>query len=212
MKGLKYVLSIVLIMFFALPSQAQMMGNQDSTYDRTNRSRYGNTMHHNMMGNNQNYGMRRGHMMGHNNQNGWMMNQNSPIKKYIIMINRLPNMKSPLNLTEEQSMQLKNLQTDFTKKRIDIQANISKQKLDLENLLSSGASSSELRSEMQKIADMKINMNIAAYEIAQEMKALLNEDQKQNLDNMFMDQGYMGNGIMQNNMMYRDDDDYDDNN
>lgn len=212
MKRLTLIFSFFLIGILVLPINAQMMKhNQDSTSAEMNQS---GMMSGGMMGGNQNQsGMmmnRQGGMMGNMMQGGMMggmqgmgmMNQNMPIKKYMMMINKLPNMGQALSLTDEQTKQLMSMQTDFLKKKIDYQAAIDKKKIDMKNLLDNDASSSEVRSTMQEIANSKIDMHVNAYETANKMKNMLNAQQKQTLKNWMMNSGgMMGGGMMQNGMM-----------
>lgn len=213
MKRLTLIFSFLLIGILVLPINAQMMQhNQDSTSSGMNQS--GMMSGSGMMGGNQNQsGMmmnRQGGMMGNMMQGGMMggmqgmgmMNQNMPIKKYMMMINKLPSMGQALSLTDEQTKQLMSMQTDFMKKKIDYQAAIDKKKIDIKNILDKGASSSEVRSAMQEIANSKIDMHVNAYETANKMKNVLNAQQKQTLKNWMMNSGgMMGSGMMKNGMM-----------
>ncbi len=153
---------------------------------------------HKMMKNMMRGGMMQGGMM----QGGMgMMNQNMPMQKYMMMIQKLPMMTQALSLTESQAKQLLAMRTDFMKKKIDYQAAIDKKKIDLENMLENDASSSELKTAMESIADSKIDMNISAYETSKKMKGALTDQQKQTLKNIWMNQGMMGGGMMNNSQM-----------
>lgn len=215
MKRLTLIFSFFLIGILVLPINAQMMKhNQDSTSSGMNQSgmmsgsgmmggqgmmqpMMRNMMQRGMMGN-----MMQGGMMG-GMQGMCMMNQNMPIKKYMMMINKLPNMGQALSLTDEQTKQLMSMQTDFMKKKIDYQAAIDKKKIDMKNILDNDASSSEVRSAMQEIANIKIDMHVNAYETANKMKHVLNTQQKQTLKNWMMNSGGMmqGSGMQQGGVM-----------
>jgi hypothetical protein len=165
-----------------------------------------------MQGNKKNNKQGKQQMMGGNMmQSGMgMMNQNMPIKKYMMLINKLPGMSAALSLTDSQTKLLKKMKTDFMKSKIDHQSAIAKKKIDVETLLDDNASSSEIRRAMEEIANSKIDMHIAAYETANKMKSVLNAEQKESLKNNMMNQGMMqggmmGNGgMMQNGMMNGD--------
>ena len=141
-------------------------------------------------------------MMGQQNcpHCGQMMNQDMPMKKYMMMVNHLPMMQEQLSLEQNQTEQLIDLQTEFKKQQIDYQAELMKKKMQLKNLLNEDASADEVKSRMQECSQTKINMKIAAYETAREMKAVLNKDQMEKLENnMMMHGGMQGQrGMMQN--------------
>jgi len=196
MKQLKILLTIILSLGFFIPMNAQMMHQKKDTTKTGSRQ----MMRRGMMGGN----MMQGGMMQNMMRDG-MMNQNMPMQKYMMMIKKLPMMGQALSLTESQTKQLAEMKTDFMKKKIDYRASIDKKKIDLENLLDSDASSSEIKNVMQEIANTKIDLNIHAYETSKKMKGVLNDQQKQILRNMWMNQGMMGSGMMQGGVM--DDDD-----
>jgi hypothetical protein len=177
------------------PLSAQMMqGNKKNNKQGKQQMMGGNMMQSGMMQNMMQGGM-------------GMMNQNMPIKKYMMLINKLPGMSAALSLTDSQTKQLTKMKTDFMKSKIDHQSAIAKKKIDVETLLEDNAPSSEIRSAMEEIANSKIDMHIAAYETANKMKGVLNAEQKESLKNNMMNQGMMqggmmGNGgMMQNGMM-----------
>jgi hypothetical protein len=130
-----------------------------------------------------------------------MMNQNMPMKKYGIMVNRLPNMQEQLSLSDEQVENLIDLQTEFKKQQIDYKADLRKKQMKLKSLLADNASVSQVKNQMKACSETKINMKAAAYETAGKMKAVLNSDQKEQLMNNMMQGGGMmnqGQGGMMN--------------
>jgi hypothetical protein len=157
-------------------------------------------------------GMMKGDMMdkGMCPMCGQMMNQKMPMKKYMMMVNKLPNMQQQLSLTDDQVNQMIDLQTEFKKQKVDHQAALTKNQMKMEKLLKNHASASEVKKQMQQCADFKINMKVAAYETVGKMKALLSGEQKEQLKNMMMNQGEMkmGSGGMmdQGGMMNQQED------
>lgn len=128
---------------------------------------------------------------------GQMMGQNMPMKKYGMMVNRLPNMQQQLSLSDEQVENLLDLQTEFKKQQIDYKAELRKKQMKLKSLLADNASVSQVKNQMEACSETKINMKAAAYETAGKMKAVLNSDQKEQLKNNMM----QGGGMMQGGMM-----------
>ncbi len=148
----------------------------------------------------QNSGMMQGGMMQGMMGNGMcpmcgqMMNQNMPMKKYGMMVNRLPNMQEQLSLSDDQVGTLLDLQTDFKKQHIDYQADLRKKQMKLKSLLADNASASQVKNQMGLCSETKINMKLAAYETAGKMKAVLNSDQKELLKDSMMQGGMMNQG------------------
>ena len=62
------------------------------------------------------------------------------------------------------------------------------------------APADQVKKQMEACSEIRINMGIAAYETAGKMKAVLNNDQKEQLKNMMMQSGGMmqGQGGMMN--------------
>ena len=155
----------------------------------------------------QNSGMMQGGMMQGMMGNGMcpmygqMRNQNMPMQKYGMMVNRLPNMQQQLSLTDDQVEKLIDLQTNFKKQQIDYQAELRKKQMKLKNMLAENASANQVKKQMEDCSETKINMKVAAYETAGKMKAVLNSDQKEQLKTMMMQSGGMmqgQGGMMQN--------------
>lgn len=146
-------------------------------------------------------GMMRG-MMGNGKcpMCGQMMNQDMPMKKYGMIVNKLPTMQQQLSLTDDQVNKLYDLQATFKKQQIDFQSELRKKQMTLKSLLADNASASQVEKQMKDCADTKISMKVAAYETAGKMKAVLNSDQKEQLKNMMMQSGGMmqGQGGMMN--------------
>lgn len=110
---------------------------------------------------------------------GQMMNQDMPMQKYGMIVNKLPTMQKQLSLTDEQTEQLYELQADFEKQQVDLQSELREKQMRLKSLLADNASASQVKSQMEECSETRINMGIAAYEIAGKMKALLTNDQKE---------------------------------
>lgn len=132
---------------------------------------------------------------------GQMMGQNIPMQKYGMIVNRLTNMQEQLSLSDEQVETLLDYQTEFKKQQIDYQAELRKKQMKLKSLLADNASASQVKNQMEACSETKINMEVAAYETAGKMKAVLNNDQKEQLKNNMMQGGGMMNqgqgGMMQ---------------
>ena len=193
MKKMKKLVIIATALLFmaGYSASAQMMGQKN------NQNQKQGTMMQNS-GMMQGGGMMQG-MMGNGMcpMCGQMMNQNMPMKKYGMMVNRLPNMQQQLSLTDDQVNQLFDLQTEFKKQLLDYQADLRKKQMKLKSLLADNASASQVKNQMEACSETKINMKVAAYETAGKMKAVLNNDQKEQLKNMMMQQGGMMKGGMQ---------------
>jgi len=179
------IIATALLFMAGYTTNAQMMGQNNKQSKK----------HCMMM---QKSGMMHGKMM----QGGGMMNQDMPMKKYGMMVNRLPNMQQQLSLTDDQVNQLYDLQAEFKKQQIDFQSEQRKKQMKLKNLLDDMASASQVEKQMQDCAGTKVKMKVAAYETAGKMKAVLNSDQKEQLKNRMQQHGGMMNqekgGMMQN--------------
>ncbi len=131
---------------------------------------------------------------------GQMMNQDMPMQKYMMMVTKLPDMQQQLSLNDNQVNQLYDLQAGFKKQQIDFQSELRKKQMKLKSLLDDMAPASQVEKQMKDCADTKISMKVAAYETAGKMKAVLNNDQKEQLKNMMKQQDGMmqGQGGMMN--------------
>ncbi len=142
-------------------------------------------------------GMMQGDMMMGNGMCpmcGQMMGQDMPMRKFGMMVNHLPNMQQQLSLSGEQVETLFDLQAEFKKQQIDYQTELRKRQMKLKSLLDDNASASQVKNQLEACSETKINMKVAAYEAAGKMKAVLNNDQKEQLENNMM----QGDGMMQN--------------
>ena len=190
MKKLVFIVTTILFMA-GYTASAQMMGQNNNQ----------NQQQGMMM---QRGGMMQGGMMQGMMGNGMcpmcgqMMGQNMPMKKYGMMVNRLPNMQEQLSLSDEQVETLLDLQTEFKKQQIDYSADLRKKQMKLESLLADNASASQVKNQIETCSETKINMKVAAYKTAGEMKAVLNSDQKEQLKNNMMQGGGMMKGGMMN--------------
>jgi len=131
---------------------------------------------------------------------GQMMNQKMHMKKYMMLVNKLPGMQQQLSLTDDQVNELINLQTEFKKQQVDHRAQLIKKQMKMDKLFENNASVSEVKQQMQQCAESMISMKLAAYETAGKMKSLLSSEQKEQLQNMMKQQSGMmpGKGSMMN--------------
>lgn len=181
------IIATALLFSIGFTANAQMMGQ--------NNSQNCNQQQGMMM---QNSGMMQ-EMMGNGMcpMCGKMMEQNMPMQKYMMLVNKLPNMDEDLSLTQAQTEKLIDLQTDFKKQQIDKMAELKKNRLKLQPLLDEAASSDKIRTQMQACSELKIDMKLAAYETAKKMKAELTDKQKTTLKDIMNNQA----GMMQGGMM-----------
>lgn len=121
-----------------------------------------------------------------------MMDQDMPMKKYGMMVNQLPNMQQQLSLNDKQMEQLNDLQVDFKKQQVDFQSELKKKQIMVQKLLDEMVPANQIEKQMQECANTKISMSVSAYETAVKMKDVLNNDQKELLNNRMMQQ----DGIM----------------
>jgi len=183
------IIATTLLFMTGYTASAQMMGQNNMQNQKQGMMMQNNGMMQGMMGN------------GMCPMYGQMMNQNMPMQKYGMMVNRLPNMQEQLSLSDEQVENLLDLQTEFKKLQIDHKAELRKKQMKLKSLLDDNASVSQVKNQMEACSETKINMKVAAYETAGKMKAVLNSDQKEQLKNMMMQSGGMmqgQGGMMQN--------------
>lgn len=124
---------------------------------------------------------------------GQMMEQH-PMMKYMMMVNNMPRMQQQLSLSQEQTEKLIDLQADFQKQQARQQTAMMDNHQKLQSLLNNMASVDQVKQQMQRCANDKIEMGIAAYETAGKMKAVLTADQNEQLKNTMMKQG---GGMMQ---------------
>ncbi|HED06321.1 MAG TPA: hypothetical protein ENI61_06530 [Ignavibacteria bacterium] len=205
MKYSKYLIAVIFSFVFLIPVNGQNMRTDSLKTNRTqmmsNNKMGGNMMgkmhqkmmqgkmhqkmmqgkKHQKMMQGKKHNMMRGKMQKMRQSGMGMMNLNNPMKKYMMLINKISNMSGTLSLTKSQKKQLVGQKINFLKRKIDYQASIAKEKIDLWNLLQNKVSASKVRDAMQQIARNKININILTYETAIEMENVLNTKQKQAL-------------------------------
>ncbi|MFW5936801.1 MAG: Spy/CpxP family protein refolding chaperone [Desulfosalsimonas sp.] len=115
-----------------------------------------------------------------------------PMHKYKMMVHMLPGLQDPLSLTPEQTEKLIDLQTSFKKQQVDYKAKLAKEKIKVQTLMENNAAADKIKSQLKTCADIKINMQAAAYETGTEMKAVLTNDQSQMLEEMMPQSGHTG--------------------
>ena len=188
-------LSIALLLALSVGVKAQHMGSMMDQSD-----------HYSMMQGNRSGQSGSNYMMNGTNcpYCGAMMQGNLPMQKYNMMVYTLPNLDENLALTSAQKEKLIDLQRDYKKQQIDYWADLQKEQMKLNSLLSDNASSDKIREEIQVCAGIRTNMQYAAYETAQKMQNELNDDQKSKFNDysnqhfgMMNDQGNMYNMMYQ---------------
>ena len=131
---------------------------------------------------------------------GWgTMNNYSPAYKIMMTIHFLPEMKDTLSLTDQQVEQLDKLQTDFMKQRVDWNAAVEKQMIDLRNQIEKNAPAADVQKALQSISSNRTEMMVAGYTTYQKMLAVLNKDQKTKLDQMKF-RGWRSRGMWKHDM------------
>ena len=129
---------------------------------------------------------------------GMVSDQKMPMKKYQELVKHLPEMQEELSLLEDQVNKLIDLRAQYKKQQIDYQAVLDKERMKTEKILHEMPSASELKEQLKKCSDIRVNMKVEAYETAKQMKGLLTEEQKESLKNSYLMQG----GMMQGGMMH----------
>ncbi len=133
-------------------------------------------------------GMKKGGMMQGGMMQGGMgsmhhgMMGSMPMQGSMIMVNMLPEMDEQLSLSQEQTDQLIDMRSEFKKQQVDHQADMTKQKKKLQRMIDEDAPADEVRKQMKACSDIMINMHSAAYETEQEMKAVLTDEQQEELE------------------------------
>ena len=159
-------------------------------------------MHGKMMGEGQMQGnMMQGSMKGMMcPMHAGMMQDKMPMMKYMMLVKTLPSMSMQLGLDEGQTEKLIGLQTTSMKQQVDYKAELAKNRMMLQKLLNKDASQEEIKQQMTKCSEIKINMKLAAYDTASQMKSVLNSDQMEKYKNLMM-QCMNSNCRMRNMMM-----------
>lgn len=111
-----------------------------------------------------------------------MIGKSMPGNHYIMLVRMLPNMKEELSLSDQQVMQLIDMQATFKKLQADIQAECAKKRIELESIQKNNPNPEELRQALNNFHNAKTNMIVAAYEASGKMKSVLTDEQKKSLD------------------------------
>ena len=122
-----------------------------------------------------------GGMMGKKGMMGGKMGMHGPMHKFMHMVHHLPDLQAKLNLNNDQVSKLKQIRADFLKKQADWKAGLEKKQIDLGLLLDKNASASEVKKLLSSSCDTKVEMQVAAYQTATKMRALLTPEQRQKL-------------------------------
>lgn len=134
---------------------------------------------------------------------GWGMAKNfSQAYRIVMAIHFLPELKDSLSLTDQQVNQLSDLQTDFAKKRIDWNAAVQKQMVDLRGLIDKNAPATEVQKVLQSISTNRIDMMVAGYTTYQKMLGVLNADQKTKLDKIKFHRKHWSKRMIQHGMQH----------
>ena len=181
MKKLTVISMMAISLGLFIPANAQMNGGMmhDSTHCP---GMHKNMMHPGQIGNMREKGMqqKKFEMMHENGINS--LSAEKQLMPYIILVKRLPGMQQPLNLTDDQVSKLVDLQAAFAKQKVDLKADLTKKELKLKSLLKDNASSKEINDQLTACATSRISIAVSAYETANKMKSLLNDAQKQKLN------------------------------
>ncbi len=188
MKHLSLILAVVILT--TITASAQM-------HQGMGMSNYPGTMGYNHMGyNNMGYMMYGNNYGMMNGQYGNMMyGQMMPMRQYMFMVNMMPQMQDQLGLTTEQSNKLIDLQTAYMKQIVDLQADLSKKQMTLEELLENNAPADQVKVQLESCAQTRTELDIAAYQSGSKMRNVLNDSQKKTLDNLLV-QCFNGNCMM----------------
>ncbi len=206
MKQLRFTFGIMAVLLIALflilpaqaqdhashhPGQGQMMKADSSSGSGMMKGKMGMMKDKKMMD-----GMKRckammskmmqGGMMGgmmHGGMMGKMMNHQNPMHRYMHMVYHLPDMKKLLGLSAQQISQLKQIQANFEKRKIDWTAAIKKNEIDLKGLLEREAPVAEIHKNLKISSDIKLKMAVATYQTARKMLSVLSAEQKTKLNN-----------------------------
>jgi hypothetical protein len=197
MKSVLVVLGIIGL-FFTSPVLAQHSAHHPGNNQAVRSDSAAATMSGSMMGN---QGMMSAGMMGGSNmmQRGMMgnmmggshgagmcmMSGSRTMQNQWVLINTLPELKGELSLTDSQVEKLGEMKIDFKKRQIDLNASHAKKQIDLNTAIDKGASVSDIRSIVEKLAEIDVNKAVQTYEFAGNMKNVLNEEQKEKVKDRF---------------------------
>ena len=137
-------------------------------------------------------GMMNGMYLYHGN----MMSSQMTVMPYFMIVNSLPGMQDQLSLTNEQSDKLIQLQSDFLKREIDYNADLSRNLQKLKTLLKERSSSDNIKKQLEACESSKVLIQSDVYDTALKMRSVLNKDQQQQFDNLVSQYMSMYNGMM----------------
>ncbi len=129
-----------------------------------------------------------------------MMHRNMPMKKYMMIVQCLPNMAAQLDLNDNQVEKIVNIQVAYQKERLDSKAQLTKQRIKMKNLLDQNADAEEIKKHLEACSKIKIDLKLAAYEAANKMLNVLSDQQKEDFEEMIMQ--CMNENCMTRNMMF----------
>jgi hypothetical protein len=126
--------------------------------------------------------------MHHKNYNSMdnrlMMMHNSALAQCFMLLNRLPKMQEELSLTDDQVFKLIDLQADYKKQKAGLMGDLQKGQLKLKSLVKSNAGTKDISDVLKSCATTMANIGTAAYDTATKMKGILNDSQKQKLNEL----------------------------
>ena len=112
------------------------------------------------------------------------MMQNMPMHKHMMMIKMLPGMQDKLSLSNDQVNELIDMKATFEKEQADFKAEMSRQHMQLKNLMKDDAPAEEVEAQLKKCADARVEMHLATYKTAQKMKEVLDDEQREKACNL----------------------------
>lgn len=104
-------------------------------------------------------------------------------------------MQDKLSLSAEQTKELIDMKAEFEKQQVDMKSEMAEKQKQLKELLKNEASPSEVEAQLQKCAESRVKMHVAAYQTAMNMRKVLNEEQKEKACKMMDDDS---KGMMMN--------------
>jgi hypothetical protein len=192
MKNVIVISVIAISLGLLIPVNAQMHGDMvsDSAHCQ---GIHKCKMHSGQMGNMKEEGR---HQNKSDKVHGRGMNNMMPERQlmpYMALVERLPGMQQPLGLTDDQVSKLVDLRAAFAKQKVDLKADLAKKELKIKDLLKNNASGKEIGDHLTACAASRISIAVSAYETANKMKSILNDSQKQKL-NEFIEKFHQGKG------------------
>jgi Spy/CpxP family protein refolding chaperone len=98
----------------------------------------------------------------------------------------LPQMQNRLELTAEQSNKLIDMRASYLKQQIDLQAELSKKELTLENLIEENAPVDKVKTNLETYAQTQTKLELAAYQSGSEMRKILTDSQQKKFDELMV--------------------------